>query len=99
MTIERFIVEGFVSADLVGVAAEPRGELMMHGLVPFPVSAGGMSPDMPPGARERAEMGGDKMPAGMAGLPRRAGRIEKVGSMRIPARSANRRACQCAGGV
>jgi len=39
------------------------------------------------------------MPASMAGLPRRAGRMGIVGETVTVARFARLRACQCAGGV
>ena len=47
--IKRLVVEGFAAADLVAVAAEPCGEMMMHGRVSFPIDAEGMAFDMPSG--------------------------------------------------
>lgn len=35
VTVEGFVVEGFAPADLVAVAAEPGGELMIHDLSPW----------------------------------------------------------------
>lgn len=33
--VQGLVVEGFASADLVGVAAEPGGEMVMHDLAPL----------------------------------------------------------------